>query len=306
VRWRWTQVGVLMASLLFAYATTCATTCAGTWATQLIERAPADGLITSVAITRDGRAVAVGTYGDPARVLWWRWHGGRGSWTAPVIHISALGWERTGMLLVGERREMREPVARWWRLGPGGRVISECQATPPYDMRIRTQGHGINSFAELPDGKVVTGGVDATLAVWDGCRPVWLHTGVCCYPDRPVTVAVRGDGFATTGEGIWRDDEHGYTLLGPRRWTPSPWRATPTAPRDAVEGLRAYGEDCTVALTPSGKIIVSGARSWTFSINGDIWRIRAGDMAWLYAATSHDCSAIVAATERRMIWVKSR
>jgi len=272
----------------------------------LIERAPTDGLITSVAMTRDGRVVAVGIHGDPARVLWWRWHGGRGSWTAPVIHISALGWERTGTLLVGERREMREPVARWWRLGRGGAIVSECQATPPYDMRIRTRGHGINSFAELPDGKVVTGGVDATLAVWDGCKPVWLHTGVCCYTDRPVTVMVRGDGFATTGEGIWRDDEHGYTLLGPRRWTPSPWRATPAELGDTVEGLRAYGEDCSAALAPSGKIVVSGARSWTFSISGDIWRIRGGEIAWLYAATSHDCSAIVAATERRLIWVKSR
>jgi hypothetical protein len=141
---------------------------------------------------------------------------------------------------------------------------------------------------------------------WTRFSRVWLHAGVCCYTDQPITVTVRGDGFATTGEGIWRDDEHGYTLLGPRRWTPSPWRATPAELEDTGEGLRAYGEDCSAALAPSGKIVVSGARSWTFSVSGDIWRIRGGETAWFYAAASHDCSAIVAATERRLIWVKSR
>jgi hypothetical protein len=298
VRRRWPYVGVLTVCLLFA--------CAAAWGTELIERAPAEGLITSVAIARDGHAIAAGTYGDPARVYWWRWNGREGSWTAPVTHISALGWEQAGTLLVGARREMREPAARWWRLGQEGRVISECQATPPHDARIRTQGHGIASIAALPDGKVVTGGVDATLAVWDGCKPLWLHSGACCYTDQPVTVTVRGDGFATTGEAIWRDDEHGYAPLGPRRWMPSPWRATPAEPRDAAEGLRAYGEDCSAALEPSGKVVVSGARSWMFSVSGDIWKMRRDEIAWFYAATSHDCSAIVAATERRLIWLKSR
>jgi len=173
-------------------------------------------------------------------------------------------------------------------------------------MRIRTRGHGINSFAELPDGKVVTGGVDATLAVWDGCKPVWLHSGVCCYTDQPVTVTVRGDGFVATGEGIWRDDEHGYTQLGSRRWTPSPWRATPAKPRDPAQGLWADGGDCSAVIEPSGRIVVSGARSWTFSIRDDVWKIRGNEIAWLYVATAHDCSAIVAATERRLIWIKSR
>jgi hypothetical protein len=173
-------------------------------------------------------------------------------------------------------------------------------------MRISARGHGINSFAGLPDGKVVTGGVDATLAVWDGCKPVWLHSGVCCYTDRPITVTVRGDGFATTGEGIWRDDEHGYTQLGPRRWTPSPWRATPAEPRDTAEGLRADGEDCSAVLEPSGRIAVGGARPWTLAISSDVWKLRQADTAWLHIATAHDCSAIVAATERRLIWIKSR
>jgi hypothetical protein len=173
-------------------------------------------------------------------------------------------------------------------------------------MRIRTQGHGINSIAALPDGKVVTGGVDATLAVWDGCKPVWLHSGACCYTDRHVTVTVQGDGFVTTGEAIWRDDEHGYTPLGPRRWTPLPWRATPAEPRDTAAGVRAHGEDCSAALDRSGRIAISGARSWTFSIGGDVWKMRRDETAWLHAATTPDCSAIVAATERRVIWVKSR
>jgi hypothetical protein len=173
-------------------------------------------------------------------------------------------------------------------------------------MRIRAQGHGINSIAALPDGKVVTGGIDATLAVWEGCKPVWLHGGVCCYTDQPVTVPVRGNGFVTTGEGIWRDDEHGHAPLGPRRWTPSPWRATPTEPRGAAEGVRAYGEACSAALDSSGKIVVSGARPWTLSISGDVGKLRSRDFRWGPVATAHDCSAIVAATERRLIWINSR
>jgi len=170
-------------------------------------------------------------------------------------------------------------------------------------MGIRAQEHGINSIAALPDGKVVTGGVDATLAVWDGCTPVWLHSGVCCYEGQPVTVTVRGDGFVTTGEGIWRDLEHGHTQLGPRRWTPSPWQATPAEPQQAAEGVQAYayGDDCSAELWPSGRIVVGGARSWTLGNSGDI-----GNETWRHVATAHDCSAVVAATERRLIWVKSR
>jgi len=301
---RKTVPGILTACLLLVSVTA--------WGAELIERAPAYGLITSVAIARDGRAVAAGVVGDDdARVYWWRWNGRHGSWALPIGHIpighiSALGWEGAEALLVGDRRELRVPEARWWRVRLDGRVISECWATPPYDMQIRGQIHGINSFAVLSDGKVVTGGVDATLAVWDGCKPVWLHTGVCCYTDQPVAVTVRGDGFATTGEGIWRDIEHGYAPLGPRRWTPSPWRATPAEPRDTAEGLAADGEDCSAVLEPNGKIVVSGARSWTFSISGDVWKLRSGDFQWRAVATAHDCSAIVAATERRLIWIKSR
>src|SRR5258706_13681456 len=112
VRRGWPHVGILTACLLFA--------CATASGTELIERAPADGLITSVAIARDGRAIAAGTLGDPTRVYWWRWNGRRGIWTLPTIYISALGWEPAGTLLVGNRGEMREPVARWWRLGQGG------------------------------------------------------------------------------------------------------------------------------------------------------------------------------------------
>jgi hypothetical protein len=298
VRWRWTHVGVLIAYVLSAFATA--------WGAEVIERAPAEGFITSVAIARDGRAIAGGTYADPASVYWWRWNGRHGSWNLPTIHISALGWEGAETLLVGDRGEMRKPAARWWRVGLRGRVISECNGSPPHDARIRTQGHGINSIAALPDGKVVTGGVDATLAVWDGCKPVWLHSGACCYTDQHVTVTVRGDGFATTGEAIWRDDEHGYAPLGPRRWTPSPWKATPAEPRAPAEGLRVYGEDCSATLDPGGKVVVSGARAWTLSISGDIWKLRRAETAWLHVATAHDCSALVAATERRLIWVKSR
>jgi hypothetical protein len=272
---------------------------------EIVERAPAEGQIVSVAIAPDGNAIAIGTYGDPARVYWWHWNGRNGSWLSPAIDISALGWGQAGTLLVGERREMRTPVARWWRL-QGSTIVSVCQATPPHDARIRTQGHGINSIAELPDGKIVTGGVDATLAVWDGCKPVWLHSGPCCYTDQAVAVTVRGDGFVTTGEAIWRDDEHGHEPLGPRRWTPFPWRAVPAEPQGATDGARLQGEDCSAALESSGKIAVSGPRSWTVSVSGDIWKMRRDETAWLHAATARDCSAILAATERRLIWIRSR
>jgi hypothetical protein len=86
----------------------------------------------------------------------------------------------------------------------------------------------------------------------------------------------------------------------------APWRATPAEPRAPAEGLRVYGEDCSAALEPSGKIVVSGARYWTLSISGDIGKMRRDETAWLHVATTPDCSAIVAATERRLIWVKSR
>jgi hypothetical protein len=59
-------------------------------------------------------------------------------------------------------------------------------------------------------------------------------------------------------------------------------------------------------VEPGGKVVVSGARSWTLSISGDIWKLRRAETAWLHVATAHDCSAIVAATERRLIWIKSR
>jgi hypothetical protein len=159
VRWRWTHVGVLIAYVLSAFA-------------------PAEGFITSVAIARDGRAIAGGTYADPASVYWWRWNGRHGSWNLPTIHISALGWEGAETLLVGDRGEMRKPAARWWRVGLRGRVISECNGSPPH--------------------------------------------------------------------------------------------------------------------------------AWTLSISGDIWKLRRAETAWLHVATAHDCSALVAATERRLIWVKSR
>src|SRR5262249_41795373 len=154
-------------------------------------------------------------------------------------------------------------------------------------------------------GKAGPGGVDATLAFGDGCKPLWLHSGACCYTDQAVTVTVRGDGFETTGEAIWRDDEHGYAPLGPRRWTPSPWRAAPAEPQQMAEGVRAYGWDCSAALEPSGKIVVSGAQSWTATIHEKLWRMRGDETAWLYAATARDCSAIVVATERRLIWIRS-
>jgi len=72
-----------------------------------------------------------------------------------------------------------------------------------------------------------------------------------------------------------------------------------------AEGVRAYGWDCSAALEPSGKIVVSGAQSWTATIHEKLWRMRGDETAWLYSATARDCSAIVVATERRLIWIRS-
>jgi hypothetical protein len=271
------------------------------------------GFIRAIAITPDTEGIAIGVEaasGDMDRpvseVRWWNWNGKDGSWASPSLYPSALAWDNNGgALLVGDRGNMRVPEARWWRLGPDGAVLSECRATPRFDGSIHAEEHGIHSFAVLPDGKIVTGGADATLAVWEGCTPTWLHSWPCCHGDQPVTVTPHGDGFTTSGEAIWRGDEPGFEQLGPRRWSPSPWTAVPTGTAAKEPGLRADGEDCSATLDAEGRIAVSGARPWQARIGAETWKLRETEEAWLRFAVSRDCTAIAAATSKRLVWTKS-
>jgi hypothetical protein len=184
-------------------------------------------------------------------------------------------------------------------------VLAECEATPRFDGDIHAEVHGIHSFAVLPDGKVVTGGVDATLAVWEGCTPTWLHSWPCCHGDQDVTVAPRGNGFITSGEAIYRGDELGFEELGPRRWTPDPWTAAAGAPRAKEPGLRADGADCYATLDAQGRIAVSGAAPWAVRIGEETWRLRERERGWSRLAVSRDCTAAAAATNSRLVWAKS-
>jgi hypothetical protein len=158
----------------------------------------------------------------------------------------------------------------------------------------------------LPDGKIVTGGTDAALGVWEGCEPTWLNRERCCYADRAVTVTADRDGFITLGEaGAWRGDELGYELLGRRRWSPSPWTPSAIEARSAASGLQADGEDCSANVAPDGQVAVSGARSWNIGIARAMWSLREGEDRWRHLAAASDCTALVVATERRLLWMTS-
>jgi hypothetical protein len=271
------------------------------------------GLISAIAIGPDAKGIAMGVEGasddidkQGAEVRWWNWNAKNGSWASPFLYVSALAWDRDGSLLVGDREpNIRIPMARWRRLGPGGAVLSECKATPRFDARIHAEEHGIHSFAVLADGKVVTGGADATLAVWEGCTPTWLHSWPCCHGGKKVTVAPSGNGFITSGEAIYRGDELGFEELGPRRWTPDPWTAAPDAPRAKEPGQQADGEDCSATLDAEGRITISGTHPWEVNIDAAIWKLREGEEAWFNLAVARDCTAIAAATGKRLIWAKS-
>ena len=274
-------------------------------ATEIHEIAVAGGEIVSIAIAPGGNGIAAGVEGlgkdadNPlSEVRWWNWNGTEGRQrrkdnSAP----HALAWDRDGTLLAGGwALALRIPTLWWRRLGPGGAVIAECRAAPPHNDSVRAAPHGIVSIAPLPGGKVVTGGNDSTLAVWEGCKPLWLQSGMCCVGDRDVTVAARGDGFITFGEGGWQNDELGYKQLGPRQWLPSPWRAAPAEPRAQKPGLHADGESCSATLDAEGRLIVNGASSWTARFGKDTWE---------RLAVARDCSAAAAATENRIVWGQS-
>jgi hypothetical protein len=199
--------------------------------------------------------------------------------------------------------DTRFPEVRWWRLGAGGAVRLACRGLPigPNTARLYSMQRGVASITELASGQVVTGGIDATLAVWEGCSATWLNVESCCYAEHPITVTARGEDFMTSGEGVWQGEERGYRELGPRRWSPSPWKPVPVqvltvqVPAAAPQ-LHADGADCTATIDASGHIAVTGAYAWTASIGTD---------AWLHLAASRDCRTLAAASERRIVTVTS-
>jgi hypothetical protein len=263
------------------------------------------GTFSAVAVSPDGRAIAAAIDGsgdqgdDPTVVRWWNWNGMDGSWHVPSYRVGALAWAADGSLLVGGMMETRFPEVPWWRLGAGGAVRAECRGLPigPGIARLYPMRRGVASITELTGGQVVTGGIDPTLAVWEGCAPTWLISGeTCCYAEHPVTVTALGMDFVTSGEGVWEGEERGYSDLGPRRWSASPWKAVPVQARAATAELHYDGVDCTATMDASGRIAVAGAQPWTASI---------GAGAWFSLAASRDCKTLVAASEQRIVKLTS-
>jgi hypothetical protein len=263
------------------------------------------GTFTAVAVSPDGRAIAAAIDGtgdmgdDPTVVRWWNWSGTDGSWHVPSYQVGALAWAADGSLLVGGMTDTRFPQVPWWRLGAGGVVRAACHGLPigPGIARFYPMRRGVASITELTGGQVVTGGVDATLAVWEGCSTTWLiNLETCCYAEQPVTVTARGMDFVTFGEGVWEGEERGYRDLGPRRWSASPWKAVPVQERAATAELHADGADCTATMDASGRIAVARAHPWTASI---------GAGAWFSLAASRDCETLAAASEQRIVTVTS-
>ncbi len=138
----------------------CTDVAAGT--AEIHEIAVADGSVVSIAIAPGGNGAAAGIEGlsedmdNPlSEVRWWNWNGTDGrqklkDFSAP----HALAWDKDGSLLAGGwALSLRIPTLWWWRLGPGGAVVTECKATPPHDGSIHAYPHGIVSIAPLRTGK---------------------------------------------------------------------------------------------------------------------------------------------------------
>jgi len=312
-RWTTAAILVLIAGMLSSCSTTGITI--------------NEGLISKVSISPDGRAIAAAIDGwgtnedDPTIVRWWNWNGKDGIWHVPGYLVRAFGWAADGSLLVGGQRKSRMPEVPWWRLDSKGKVLAACKGLPKgpgildrmNDPRYKNQpiyagkhiSRGIASIAELAGGRVVTGGTDQTLAVWEGCSPTWLNSETCCRAEDSITVTARGAGFETSGEGIYQNKNEGYYEdMGPRRWSPSPWKAVsiqaPVVP--AGTRLRANGADCMATMDASGHIIVVGEHPWTASIEPD----KTDDWnEWVSLAASHDCKIIAVANRHRIVKVTS-
>jgi hypothetical protein len=263
------------------------------------------GTFTAVAVSPDGRAIAAAIDGtedqvdSPTVVRWWNWNGADGSWHVPSYQVRALAWAADGSLLVGGWIDTRFPEVPWWRLGVGGEVRAACHGLPigPDVARFYPMRRGVASIAELTDGRVVTGGIDATLAVWEDCVPTWLiNVETCCFAEYPVTVMGQGIDFVTSGEGTWEGEERGYSDLGPRRWSASPWKPVPVKASAVTAALHADGADCTATMDVSGRIVVAGADAWTTTI---------GTGAWFGLAASREGFAVAAASEQRIVKVTS-
>jgi hypothetical protein len=282
-------------------------------ADEIHEIAVEKGSIEAVAVAPGGEGVAAGIAAEGwlgYQVRWWNWKGRSGSWNAPneAIRINALAFDADRALLVGDSRDSRIAYMQWWKLAPDGTVVADCIGYPLGQFTKRGVGaiRGVHSFAVLPDGKIVTGGVDAALGVWDGCEPTWLNREQCCYAERAITVTADRDGFITSGEGgAWRGDEHGYELLGRRRWSPSPWAPAVVEARLVAPGSHADGEDCSAIVDADGQVAVSGTRSWNIGIDRRIWTLREDEKPWSRLAAASDCTALVIATDRRLLWMKS-
>jgi hypothetical protein len=293
-----TRVGTAAAFLVLA---------AGPFSTTSAAEFTVDvGVVSAVAVSPDGRAVAAAIYGvgkdetdvNQAVVRWWNWNGSDGNWPEGSYRVSALSWAADGSLLVGGMADARVSAVPWWRLGAGGTVRAACRGLPlgPDTVRFYSMYRGVASIAELATGQVVTGGIDGSLAVWEGCSSTWLNVESCCYAENPITVIALGEEFMTFGEGAWQDEERGYKDLGPRRWSPSPWKAVVVQAPAVTSKLRVNGAECAAKIDASGHVVVSGAHAWTASIGTD---------AWLYLAASHDCRTLAAASERRIVTVTS-
>lgn len=266
------------------------------------------GTFTAVAVSPDGLAIAAaidggrGEVDDPTVVRWWNWNGTNGVWPVPSYGVGALAFAGDGSLLVGAMIEnSRFPEVHWWRLGAGGAVRAECHGLPigPDVARSFPIRRGIASIAELSGGQVVTGGIDATLAAWEGCSPTWLvDAKACCYAEHRVTVIARGRAFVTTGEAGWQGDELGYKDLGPQRWSGPSWRSMSVrAPFVTAGVMLAGGVACTARMDVSGHIDVTGSHPWTASI---------GEGTWFGLAASRDCKTLAAVSrDQRIVTITS-
>jgi len=287
----------------------------------LVERCSASdlaiarGFIRKVSISPDGLTIVAavensGEVGDDRTVVrWWNWKGTDGAWQVPYYRVGAFGWTADGSLLVGGWEETRTAVVPWWKLDVGGNVKLACVGHP-IDKNIIRGGRiarGVASIAEIEGGHVVTGGIDATLAVWESCVPRWLSSPkTCCFEEQSINVIARGQGFQTSGEGRWRGEESGYSDLPPRQWSPDPWKAVPVNARVSApwapwsssknQTLEAEGDDCLATINLSGQITVVGAQQWTVSVAAD---------EWVSIATSRDCKTVALASEGRIVKVNS-